>query len=214
MALRRVLVVAGGEPPRPGLLRRLAREAELVLAVDGGLPLLQSVGLIPHRLIGDLDSLGAADLPPGVAVERYPRDKDATDLELALEYLLPLAPEEVVLVGALGRRLDHLVATLGLLERYPWPMVVYHREEVLYAVSGPLTLPGASPGDRVSLLPLTGVVEGIHTQGLLYPLRGEALPRGSTRGVSNQVVSLPCGVRFSRGRLLVVHAPARPRKEG
>jgi thiamine pyrophosphokinase len=93
-------------------------------------------------------------------------------------------------------------------------MVVYHREEVLYAVSGPLTLPGASPGDRVSLLPLTGVVEGIHTQGLLYPLRGEALPRGSTRGVSNQVVSLPCGVRFSRGRLLVVHAPARPRKEG
>lgn len=214
MALRRALVVAGGEPPPERLLPGLVRDADLVLAVDGGLTLLQRNGLVPDLVIGDLDSLRGTEVPPGIQLEKHPREKDATDLELALEHLVPLAPQEVVLVGALGGRLDHLVATLSLLERYPWHMVLYHRDEVLYATSTPISLPHAAPGDRVSLLPLTQRVEGIHTQGLRYPLRGEELRRGSTRGVSNQVVSLPCGVRFSQGRLLVVHGPACHEKEG
>lgn len=215
MALRRVLVAASGEPPELELVRELARTADLVVAVDGGLALLLRAGVVPQLLIGDLDSLDGVAVPPGVEVRRHPREKDATDLELTLDQVAALAPEEIRLVGALGGRVDHLLATCGLLVRHRVPIVVHHRGEVLYAVSGPLTLSGAAPGDRVSLIPLTDRVEGIHTQGLRYPLAGEPLHRTGTRGVSNQVVSLPCQVEFSSGRLLVVHAPAarRPRKK-
>ena len=217
MAPKRVLIAASGEPPALDLVRALARDADLVVAVDGGLALLLRAGIVPQLLIGDLDSLDGVAIPTGVEVRRHPREKDATDLELTLDQVAALAPEEIRLVGALGGRVDHLLATLGLLARYRVPIVVYHRDEVLHAVSGPLTLSEAAPGDRVSLIPLTDRVEGIHTQGLRYPLRGEALERTGTRGVSNQVVSLPCRVEFSSGRLLVVHAPSarRPRdKEG
>lgn len=208
MAPRQVLMAASGEPPAVELVRELARTADLVIAVDGGLALLLRAGVTPQLLIGDLDSLDGIAVPPGVEVLRHPAEKDATDLELALDRAAALGPGEIRLVGALGGRVDHLLAACGLLARYRVPIVVYHRDEILYAVSDPLTLSGAAPGDRVSLIPLTDRVEGLHTRGLRYSLRGEPLLRTGTRGVSNQVVSLPCRVEFSAGRLLVVHAPS------
>ncbi|MCD6321069.1 hypothetical protein J7L84_02340 [Candidatus Bipolaricaulota bacterium] len=78
----------------------------------------------------------------------------------------------------------------------------------LHAVSQELDLEGAKVGDTVSLIPLSDVVEGVRTQGLEYPLRGEALFRASSRGVSNRVTSLPAGVSLEKGKLLVVHIPS------
>ncbi len=204
-AARRILIVASGQLTDEGMLKELASAADLVVAADGGLQHLARVGLTPHVLIGDLDSLDEPP-PPGVEVHQSPREKDATDLELALDYAVALVPEVIHLCAALGGRLDHALATVQLLARFDLPIVLHHPPETLYLVSRRQDVP-ARVGDRVSLLPLTDEARGVTTHGLRYPLAGATLARTSTRGVSNEVVGLPCGVEVGEGKLLLVHGP-------
>ncbi|HAF69813.1 MAG: Thiamine pyrophosphokinase [Acetothermia bacterium 64_32] len=204
-----VVIVAGGDLPCPEGLKAVAKRAGLVVAVDGGLSRARAVGIPVHVLVGDLDSLQETPLPPGLKVLKHPAEKDATDLELALDYAVGLSPRELHLFGALGKRLDHTLANLNLLERYQIPITIHHGRETLYAVSGELVLGAARVGDRVSLIPLSSSVTGVHTQGLRYPLTGGTLKRASSRGVSNEVTSLPCWIELEAGRLLVIHAQER-----
>jgi len=186
--------------------------AALVIAVDGGFLRAQAAGVAVHVLVGDLDSLPEAPLPTGLEVVRHPMEKDATDLELALDYAVSLSPEKLHLFGALGERLDHTLANLNLLERYDVPITVHHGPETLHTVSRELVLEGARVGDRVSLIPLSSQVTGVRTQGLRYRLNGGALRRASSQGISNEVTALPCVVSVKGGRLLVIHTAkgARP----
>ena len=201
-----IVIVAGGELPYPEGLKRVAEKAALVIAADGGLLRAQAAGIQVHALVGDLDSLSETPFPQGLRVLKHPIEKDATDLELALDYAISLSPEKVHLFGALGGRLDHMLANLNLLERYDVPITIHHGREALHAVSGKLVLEDARVGDRVSLIPLSSEVTGVHTQGLRWPLNGGTLRRASSRGISNEVISLPCVVSVEGGRLLVIHA--------
>lgn len=205
MAGEKVLIVAGGALEGWEELVDAVREADLVVAVDGGLSHLERAGFTAHLLLGDLDSL-EGDVPEGTEVIRFPREKDATDLELALDYVASRGPRVVRVFGVFGRRIDHTLANANLLERYDFPIVLHHGRERIHLVRDVLLLE-AEIGDRVSLIPLSSVVKGITTHGLKYALKGGSLERASTRGISNEVVSTPCGVEVEEGKLLVVHAP-------
>jgi thiamine pyrophosphokinase len=69
---------------------------------------------------------------------------------------------------------------------------------------GELSIAGG-PGDLVSLFPVDATVEDITTEGLRYPLRGESLTLGPSRGLSNELTGQTARVTIGRGRLLVVH---------
>ena len=114
----RTFIVAGGpgrEPPR-GLS---PRPDDIVIAADAGAQHARAWGWPIHLLIGDLDSLDAAEArrlrEAGVPVVTAPAAKDETDLELALERALATDAESIVITGALGGRTDHLLANILLL---------------------------------------------------------------------------------------------------
>lgn len=198
------LILAGGVAS-PKEAQEAAAGADFILAADGGLSLAHKAGLSVDLLIGDLDSL-SEELPPHIPVLRVPKDKDATDLELALDQALSLGAQKIIVVGAFGARLDHTLANANLLERFNVPIVLFHAPARLYLVLSSLEIQ-AQVGDIVSLLPLSSVVRGICTWGLRYSLVDGVLFRPSTRGVSNEVVATPCGVRVREGKLLLLHIP-------
>lgn len=70
----------------PDLWPQLLQGDPLVIAADGGLAHARVLGVNPQLLVGDLDSVEAADLRrhESVPVESHPTDKDQLDLELAL----------------------------------------------------------------------------------------------------------------------------------
>ena len=110
-----IVVAVGGDPHLPFRLPPLGGDVTVV-AVDSGLDRLAEVGVVPHHLVGDLDSaspaLVAAAEAGGAQVHRHPADKDATDLELALDLVteeLAGVDDHVLVVGAGGGRLDLLV---------------------------------------------------------------------------------------------------------
>ena len=124
------VVVADGDPAPEDA--ELVRRADLLVAADGGARWIQSLGVVPHLVVGDLDSLDEATIAAlsgaGARVERYPSDKDASDTELAVEAALRAGAEQVVVLGALRpeqvrtlfrelaqRRLAHTGNTSGTL---------------------------------------------------------------------------------------------------
>lgn len=203
--MRRTILILAGGVASPKEAREAAFGADFVLAVDGGFDLAKRAGLPVDLLLGDLDSL-TSPIPEGLPTWRVPREKDATDLELALDHAVSLGAEKIVVVGAFGARLDHTLANANLLEKYAIPIVLFHDEARVYLVVDRVEI-DAQPGDLVSLIPLSSEVRGVSTWGLRYALNDGVLFRASTRGVSNEVLVAPCGVRVRAGKLLLIHIP-------
>ncbi|MBM3466216.1 MAG: thiamine diphosphokinase, partial [Armatimonadetes bacterium] len=182
---------------------------DVLLAVDGGASMALAAGLSLDLVVGDFDSLPAADLEileGRTLIWRYPPEKDQSDLEIALEAALELKPPEIVVLGALGGRLDHLLMNISLLHR---PHRAGVRARLLGAGGAAMLVDreeiiDAPPGTLVSILPLTPQVEGVVLDGLLYPLREETLGWGTSRGLSNVVVTAPARISVGAGTLLVI----------
>lgn len=212
-----VVVVAGGPPPRPEAALAVPPGTRVV-AADGGLEHARSLGLEVTLAVGDFDSAApeavSAAQAAGVRVRRHPAEKDATDLELALEAALGFAPERILVLAGGGGRLDHLLAELLLLASPRWAGVeldaVVGRARA-HVVRSERALDGA-PGELVSLLPLHGPAKGVWTEGLAYPLSGETLEPGSSRGVSNAFVAPTARVRVERGVLVAIRPGVEERR--
>jgi thiamine pyrophosphokinase len=205
------VVVASGElaPGDTGLLGA----ASVIVAADGGARWVEAAGLRPDVVVGDLDSIDPAALArleaAGTPIERHPTDKEASDAELAIERAIGTKPQRVVFIGANGGgRLDHELANVLLLAdaRYAGiDLRIVRGATVVRAVHGGegMVIEGA-PGDLVSLLPVGGDALGVHTRGLRWPLAGERLSLGRSRGLSNEIVEAEASVHLDAGTLLVV----------
>jgi thiamine pyrophosphokinase len=205
-------VVSGGLIPDPAAVGPLPPGA-FVIAADSGLDHAAALGLSVDVLVGDLDSASAPAVrtaeAAGVRIERHPIDKEATDLELALDYALAIGAGRVTVVsGGGGDRVDHHLAELLLLAATRFaPLrldarIGRARAVPVHAGDG-VSLLGA-PDAVLTLLALGGPASGITTAGLRWPLRGETLQPGSTRGVSNEIVTGPVRLELTGGTLLAV----------
>ncbi len=203
------IVAAGGDPLDASWLP--ARfDADLVVAADSGLAHVFALGLTPDIVVGDLDSVMPADLERardlGARIERYPADKDATDLELALDLVRGLGATTVTVVGAGGGRLDHLVGGLHLLAAPAWSVMR------ITALAGPARVTvvhdraelTGTIGSIVTLLAVGGSAAGVTTDGLRWTHADDELDATSTRGVSNEVTRTPFTVQVHTGTLLVI----------
>jgi thiamine pyrophosphokinase len=145
----------------------------------------------------------------GCQVSRYPAHKDETDAELSLAAAAALQPREIIILGALGGRIDHALGNLSLFampELRGLAVRVYDGLSTVWLVTDASEIRGA-PGDIVSLIPWGGDACGIHTEGLAYPLNGETLTFGASRGISNVLLGEQGRVTLASGQLLIVHTP-------
>jgi thiamine pyrophosphokinase len=206
----RAVIFANGEFTEPQRVRDLLRADDLIIAVDGGTRYAWEVGADPQLVVGDLDSLTAEEQQrlrsSGVEISSFPPRKDKTDLELALHRAVSEGADSVVILAALGGRLDQTMANLLLLTlpelRNVDVRVVDGRQEAFLICDGARI--AGQRGDTVSLIPLKGDAVGITTQGLEWTLDGETLRFGATRGVSNVLATEQASVRVRQGLLLCV----------
>ena len=205
------VVFAGGDPV-PASVEALFPRRALVVAADSGLDVARRLGVAVDLIVGDFDSADPASVAEaaagGARLERHPVAKDATDLELALEAVLRLGRSPVLVVGGAGwDRLDHLLANALLVAspRYrPLQLRWLVKGAEVAPVHGHLEIEGA-PGDLVTLLAVGGPAAGVSTSGLRWPLNGETLAPGSTRGVSNEMDAPSASISVAEGVLLALH---------
>jgi thiamine pyrophosphokinase len=213
----RAVIFANGVLNDPAAARAAIQNGDIIIAADGGGRLCRQLGITPHIIIGDFDSLALADLQyfkaAGSQILSFPERKDYTDLELALRHAQSLGCSQVVVLAALGARWDQTLANL-LLPAASGLADVHIRlldsaQEVMLVRNGRETHVAGNPGDTVSLIPLGGDALGVRTFGLEYPLHGETLYFGATRGISNVLLEETASVYLEEGILLcvVIHSP-------
>lgn len=215
---RKILIFANGSTHDGPMPRRALEQSHgaQAVAADGGVRVARDYGVDLDIVIGDMDSVDADELArleaQGVNVQRYPREKNETDLEMALLWAVEQQADWVRVFGAMGGRLDqtmaniYLLALPGLQDRDV--RLVSRAQETWLIYPGEHCIDG-SKGDTVSLIPMSGDAYGIQTENLYYPLRDETLKFGPARGVSNVMDAEQARVRLREGLLLVVHTIGR-----
>jgi thiamine pyrophosphokinase len=206
-------VFAAGDLPAPSVTRRLVRrrlaEGPFVVAADGGLVHAAALGIEPHLIVGDLDSVPPellGNYPPHL-IERHAVAKDELDLELALAAAIDKGARDVSVLGAFGDRFDQSLAALLIAARLAregskldlhggghsaWPLAAGMALDLDHTV-----------GTTISVLALAGDAV-VSAEGLAYPLVELRLPFGSGLGVSNTVAGTKARVTCLSGVIAVV----------
>jgi thiamine pyrophosphokinase len=209
---KRIIIFANGELPDKEKARALLHDDDFIIAADGGTRHALVLDLVPNVIVGDLDSLPENFKTSAFDGEivLYPKDKNETDLELAIQHALTLNSQEITIIAALGGRLDQTLGNIALIND---PFIIHHSsftislddglEEVFFCRKQ-VQVNGAS-GDTVSLIPWQGEVTGIITTGLNWPLQNETLYPHKTRGISNEMTGKVATVQIKSGLLLIVH---------
>lgn len=214
-----VVVVAGGDAPDPNVLDHPSIVGDiLVIGADSGVGHALGLGLRVDIAVGDFDSIAAADLErvraAGVDLRPHPQDKDATDLELALDIALSTGAERIVMIGGHGGRLDHLLGNAMVLAapRYAGARLTALMGPAVVTVVHPgpeLELSGR-PGESLTLLAVHGPVTGLHLDGAVWSLVDATLAPGSSLGVSNRFAEPIVQVRIASGTLLLIQPGDHP----
>ena len=209
--MNRIIIFANGELPDIKYARTILHEDDYLICADGGARHALALGVKPHLIIGDMDSTTNETLKNfqqlGVEIEIYPRDKNETDLELAIARAVEHEPKEIIIVAALGGRMDQTLANIALLSN---PYLVSRNvclddgAEEIFFVQNQAQVRGRS-GDIVSLIPWGEPVHGVQTQNLRWQLNSETLYPDKTRGISNEMISNVVSIKIESGLLLVIH---------
>lgn len=233
--VNRALIVSGGQlvrsahgdgPPESHALESLRKAVHRwidecgagrtsVICADRGFDHAMLLGLSPDLVVGDMDSVSSAgrsaarDL--GSRLEVHPSRKDATDTEIAVDHALSMGAGQILILGALGGRVDHELANLMLLVkiamagRQAEALDNLCRVLAVVADSEPATARiAASPGDLFTIIPVSGECRGVSLSGLEYPLTNATLPIGLARGVSNVFTAAEATVSLEKGAMLVI----------
>ncbi len=210
----RTLILTNGDLlDGPALKKRIdAWSPEQVIAADGGSRHASALGLEIDLLVGDLDSIEADQRETlraqGTQFEQFKAEKNETDLELALLRAVEKGAAEIAVVGVVGDRLDMVLANIHLLTLdalNPIRAELWLGRQTAWLVRPPGDEFKGAPGDTLSLIPVKGDAMGVTTTGLVYPLQGDTLYFGSSRGVSNVMEQEGCRVDLETGILLAVH---------
>lgn len=214
-----VVVLTNGDPIPVSLLEDVANAidaATLSIAADGGLAHADRAGRDVDVVVGDLDSVDPAELErarsAGTEVIAHPVDKDATDLDLALDLAAQrwdgATPPRVLVVGGHGGRTDHLVGNLLLAasERHRGLRItVWSGVEVITVVRDTAHLL-CHAGTVVSLLAVNGPASGVTTSGLRFPLDDATLAPGASIGLSNELTGERAEVHVRAGALIAIQS--------
>ena len=214
----RVLLFANGAFNHGTMVQRCLDRAEAarVICADGGALHARALGLRPHTIVGDLDSLTPRQVDDfaaaGACIIRHPAEKDETDLELALLHCAEIGAESVAILGGLGGRIDQTLANILLLTHPSFSelgiIVVDGEQTTRLLAPGTHTVVGRV-GDTISLIPLSASADGITSDNLKYALDGDSLQLGPARGISNVMLAEQAHIRLRRGLLLLVHTVGR-----
>ncbi len=210
----KALIFANGNPEEGVMVHRALStfDSAHIIAADGGARVAWHYKKTPHTVIGDMDSLSEDELQKlkddGANILQFPAEKDETDLEIALKFATEQGANWIRIIGAIGGRFDQMLANVYLLSlpelRNCDVALVAGNQKLQILYAGEHHLSGIV-GDTVSLIPMSGDVLNISTEGLQYPLQQETLRFGPARGISNVMLKENAVVKFDSGVLLYVH---------
>lgn len=205
----KAVIVCGGTPPSKELLFEEMKNCDYLLAADSGANCLLSYDVKPDYLIGDFDSVEKSTLNyftnKGTPIEEYPREKDLTDSQIALQRCFDINAREIVFLGCTGTRVDHLFGNLGLLKQCCIKGIkatIRDDHNKIFMLNKSSSIYGEK-GEVFSLQAFGENVENLFIEGGKYVLEDYTLSIGDSRTISNEFVNQEVVIKFKNGIILV-----------
>ena len=208
--IKRVVIITGGSINDYNCYGGIWEQDDYIICADSGVNHARKLSVVPQLIVGDLDSAFPENINfyqgLGSEVVEYEKEKDQTDTQIALEYALQKHPREILVLGAIGNRLDHTLSNVLLLTSFLKKGIkVTIRNEIqeILLIEDRIVLEGKK-GDLISLLPLTPWVKGIKTWGLKYSIKDGFFQQTNPYGVSNELAEDKAVIEVSEGLLLLI----------
>ena len=178
-----------------------------IICADSGYSYAKKLGLNPDVVIGDYDSLGfIPDLNNEVFT--FPKEKDDTDLMLAIKEALNRGYQNIEIYGALGGRFDH---TFGNIQALAYicseggkGRIITEREEMTILDPCECTIKNKE-GYSLSLFAYSDVVENYCINGVKYETKTNLL-NSFPLGISNEILGDKATLSFTKGQLLIIRS--------
>lgn len=207
----KVIIICGGKAPSMELLQEEIKDNTIVICADSGANYLINYKITPHYLVGDFDSINPETLEyfktKNVIIETYPVEKDDTDSELALKKALELGATEVVFLGCIGSRIDHVYGNIGLLKRCLDAQVkasIKDEHNNIFLIDKSTNLFGDF-GQIFSLQGYNGEIKNLNIRGAKYPLYNYNLEVGDPITISNMFLNEAVEIQFDTGIIIVFY---------
>jgi thiamine pyrophosphokinase len=210
----KISIVAGGPEYLIPELTQYANEADTIWAgVDRGTFVILKQGIKPQRAFGDFDSVSDLEkemiFQSDIQLNVYRAEKDQTDMEIAFRWALDQKPEEILLFGSTGGRLDHellniQLLSIAILTRDTVVRVIDNHNEISLHTPGIYSIEQNRSFSYVSFLAYKDEVTGITLEGFKYPLKNAALQVGSSLCISNELVNKNGTYSFDSGIIMMV----------
>lgn len=207
----KTVIISGGDIKDYKFCSDIVKSANRIICVDGGTRHAMNMKLTPDIIIGDMDSCSAELInyfrKKNVEVIQYPVEKDKTDTHICVEYALGFS-REIVILGATGSRIDHMMANISLLKlgiQRGVPISIVDSKNHIRMIEDSIILHG-NIGEIFSLIPYTEKVEGISVKGAHYELEDAVMELGNPYGVSNFFEEETVRITIKKGYLLVIRS--------
>lgn len=182
-----------------------------VIAADGGLAHLEKLNITPDVILGDFDSYDMLNTNQNIVV--FPKEKDYTDMFLAVKHAYELGYKDIYIYGGLGgSRFDHTFANIQLLEYFSklgCKIILFGFNETITAISAfdnnsaHISINKSLTG-YISLFALGGNVTGLNISGLKYELKDGMITTDFPLCTSNEFCNKEVNISISNGTLLII----------
>ena len=199
----KVVIISGGNTPNQSILNKYITKDSYIICADSGLDALTNTNITPNLCVGDMDSVKSNLMDQTTQI--YPKDKDKTDTEIAVDIAIGKGATEAILLGCCGNRLDHTLSNINMLKillEHNINGKIVDSNNILMLCDSQIQIQSIK-NCYCSLIPLTQCT-GIITNGLKYPLKNESLSSKTSRGISNEFNSNVAKITIKSGLLLVI----------
>lgn len=202
--MKRAIVVCDGQLPSKLFIDQFRKSFSYMIACDGAANYLVQNDIPFDTVIGDLDSF-KAEFDNGTFQIIKDLDQETNDLEKALNFVESKNYDLIVVIGALGKRIDHTLKNLSVLLQFKnvFKSINFVDEQSITFFSDKKITIETEVGTGISLVPFNGRVNNIRTTGLKYPLNHEWLENGKRDGTSNELLKEYCSIEYESGELLI-----------
>lgn len=206
----KVLLVAAGERPSKELFEKYYDICDKTIAIDKGAEVFVDYEKKCDYLVGDLDSLGSSYKDKVSEFEKivYPSEKDYTDSEAALKFARDIKADEIIMLGMTGRRLDHTLGNIGLLNRCLKSRIksyIIDDFSTVFLMDKPFKISGEK-GQIVSFYAFSELVKSLTIRNAKYELQDYDLDNFEGLCNSNEFLDKDIEVSFTDGKLLVIYS--------
>lgn len=206
----KIALFGSGDMLNKEIVKNMIKDADYTICADGGVKHLLQCDLVPDMVVGDLDSINEKNLKiindNNVKIQKFPTDKDYTDMELAVEHAIELGAKDIVLGGVIGTRMDHSMGNIMMLSSISNKGV----KATIFDNHNEITIlkdekrKFEKTHEYISILPLTNDGAIVSSQGLKYEVNNREFRYAALLGVSNEIVKDTCMITVHKGMCAIL----------